>query len=452
MKKIININLVILFIVLFANLSCKKYLDHKPNATLIIPKKLVDLQSLMDDVRVLNIESVPGLSENYSDDWYMKSSDIQNMNDIMRNIYVRNSFEYSGGYNDWSRSYQAIYYCNYVLEQLKQLDISKHDLKKWNQVKGTAYFYRAFHFLTLLVQFSHAYDPNTSDTDLGIVLRETSNFNDLSTRSTVSECYQHIINYLHQSSELLPEYPEHVLRPSKIASLALLARVYLYMGDFENTKIYAEKALKYNSQLIDFNGDEDLLVTAKYPIKKYNKETIFYGESAYFFYHSVLHPIDSVLFAMYEDNDLRKQYYFEVNNGDAFFRGNYSGGPSSFGGITTSELYLMSAEAKAQLNDVSGALNDLESLLAKRYKAGELNINKEISVMQAISLIRQERRKELLIRNLRWIDIKRYNKMGANIILERNINNILYLIPPNSSIYALPLPKDIVEISGIKQN
>lgn len=69
-----------------------------------------------------------------------------------------------------------------------------------------------------------------------------------------------------------------------------------------------------------------------------------------------------------------------------------------------------------------------------------------------MNIIVQERRKELVFRNLRWMDIKRLNKEGANITLKRIIDGQTFTLPPNNNRFALPLPADIVKMTGMPQN
>jgi hypothetical protein len=56
------------------------------------------------------------------------------------------------------------------------------------------------------------------------------------------------------------------------------------------------------------------------------------------------------------------------------------------------------------------------------------------------------------MRSLRWPDIKRQNREGANIVLQRLSAGTVYRLEPNSGLYALTLPADIIEQSGIPQN
>ena len=97
-------------------------------------------------------------------------------------------------------------------------------------------------------------------------------------------------------------------------------------------------------------------------------------------------------------------------------------------------------------------MNDLNALLEKRYQTSTftpLVINDQ---KEALSRILLERRKELVMRGLRWIDIKRLNKGGDQITLVRKIGNQTYTLLPNSDYYALPIPDDIIRITGMKQN
>lgn len=50
------------------------------------------------------------------------------------------------------------------------------------------------------------------------------------------------------------------------------------------------------------------------------------------------------------------------------------------------------------------------------------------------------------------MDIKRLNKEGANITLTRTLNNSVYELLPNDLRSALPIPEDIISLSGMEQN
>ena len=70
----------------------------------------------------------------------------------------------------------------------------------------------------------------------------------------------------------------------------------------------------------------------------------------------------------------------------------------------------------------------------------------------ALQKIRDERRKELLMRGLRWADLKRYNRDGANVSLTRVVNGVTYVLPPNDPRYAIVIPEDIIKMTGMPQN
>lgn len=64
-----------------------------------------------------------------------------------------------------------------------------------------------------------------------------------------------------------------------------------------------------------------------------------------------------------------------------------------------------------------------------------------------------ERRKELLFRDLRWMDLKRLNKEPAyETMLIRTFNGVTYTLKPNDPRYALPLPRNVINLTGMSQN
>lgn len=126
------------------------------------------------------------------------------------------------------------------------------------------------------------------------------------------------------------------------------------------------------------------------------------------------------------------------------------GGPNT--SVTVDELYLIIAESQARNNKISESMSTLNALLITRWDKGTFVPFTANSQSQALEIILRERRKELLIRGLRWADIKRYNRSGANITLTRIVNGKIYQLPPNDLRYAIAIPEEIIKLSGIQQN
>src|SRR5690606_9873922 len=131
-------------------------------------------------------------------------------------------------------------------------------------------FFRAFYFSQAAWLYSKVYEESTADSEPGIVLRKSSDFNEKSVRSTIRQTYDQILNDAKNASILLPDYPQHVMRPSKGAAYGLLARVYLSMGKYDSAYKYADLCLQLNSELMDYNGDVGVIdITANVPFQKF---------------------------------------------------------------------------------------------------------------------------------------------------------------------------------------
>ncbi|MBX2954429.1 MAG: RagB/SusD family nutrient uptake outer membrane protein, partial [Leadbetterella sp.] len=70
----------------------------------------------------------------------------------------------------------------------------------------------------------------------------------------------------------------------------------------------------------------------------------------------------------------------------------------------------------------------------------------------ALNIILTERRKELVFRGLRWPDLKRLNRDGANITLTRKVDGEMHTLPPNDPRYAIAIPEEVIELSDILPN
>lgn len=432
--------------------SCKKYLDEKSNKALVILKTVDDLQGILDDDYLMNFQT-PTFGQASDDDYYITPDSYNANGDFDQKVYTwrLETYRYS---NDWASSYNVIYNANFCLEQIEKVPSVDQNASKWKNVKGSALFYRGFYFLNLLWEYALAYDPSTAQTDLGIVLRLGSDFNVPSVRATVEESYDQVIKDLKESLGYLPDLSQHVMRPSKAASYAALARAYLSMNIYDSAYKYANLSLSIKKDLLDYNSSE-VDVSSDVPFQRYNTETIFYATESgrYTTIYSFYALADTLLYSLYDNNDLRKQAYFFVNGTGYSFKGSYASDLYLFfSGLATDEMFLTRSESSARLGKLNEALNDLNYLLSKRFATGTYVPYANTNQAEVISTVLNERRKELTMRALRWIDIKRLNKLGANIVLNRIVGAETFTLAPNDKRYALPLPQDIIEIAGLQQN
>jgi starch-binding outer membrane protein, SusD/RagB family len=450
----------ILFITILFIFSCKKYLDKRPDLSTVSPVTLTDAQALLDYSTKMNRNVTPSSIEASADDYFLLSASYDSYSQNLQEAYIWKRIHYNYP-NDWSACYQPVYVANYCLELTGKIKENDANKSLWKNVHGSALFYRSYYFFELLMTYTKAYDEATSKKDLGIPLRQTSDFNEPSVRSNLYDCYNLITSDLRTASGELPDLPAHVQRPSRCAAYALLARTFLLMNQFDSALKYANLSLSIKHDLIDYNmspcPDCDItrsLTSTSAIFKKYNSETIFYTEmNGNITSHSPSRAlIDTVLYASYTNDDLRKTAFFTTANGYHKFKGSYAQSNTFFTGITTAEMYLITAECYARVNDVNKAMEQLNMLLVNRISSGTFIPMMATDKTDALNKVLEERRKELIFRGLRWSDIKRYNEMGAAINLHRIIDGVIYTLAPNANYYALPLPDDIVRITGMEQN
>jgi tetratricopeptide (TPR) repeat protein len=450
-------NRILVLILILLGTSCREYLDAKPDKKLLVPSTVQDLQSLLDNDLLVNQRS-PRAAEMSADDYYLTDANLAALTEFDRRMYTwggSNLFQ-PGSINDWGNAYQIVNIANVVLANVDRINRTSGDEERWRQVKGHALFVRAQAFLQITFIWTVAYDQSTANTDLGIPLRLDPDFNQPTTRSSLKQTYNQIISDLRAAAELLPDMPVHALRPSKAGVYALLARVYLSMRDYPAMGEYAKQCLQIKNTLKDFNTLNQNAPASFVFAPRFSNEDEIISESSMMStsaLHQSMARIDSALYASFSENDLRKKMLFKSNSDNTYgFRGSYSGSATLFSGLATNEVYLMRAEFYARSGNVSAAMADLNKLLEKRFVTNTFVPLVASSPGEALSLILKERRKELMMRGLRWMDVKRLNKEGASIRLERLINKKSYVLLPNDPRYALPIPEDVISISGIRQN
>lgn len=442
--------------------GCRKsdFLNTRPDPSLVVPSTLADYQAILDNDFSMNGEAgygvVPALGESGADNYFVTDNVYEGvLQPLYKRVYTWDKavFQQEQVY-DWNIPYQSIYMANVVLDGLANLPVSTDELEQYNAAKGSALFFRSHLFYQLAQVFVKPYDADSAAAIPGLPLRLTSSLTEQLRRSSMAETYQQITADLQTAVPLLPAIPVYATQPSKAACYGLLSRTYLTMGDYDRALLYADSCLRLHAALMDYNS---LDTAGYYPVAILNGEVIFQCEMIRAPDVYPVNPnyalVDTVLYNAYANTDLRKPVFFKPRNGYQFFNGSYSWYYGLFAGIATDELYLNRAECYARKGNTQKALDDINTLLVHRYRAGSFIPYNTANTPDVLALVLEERRKELCYRGLRWSDLRRLNKEGAGIALQRIVDNAVYILPANDSRYVYPIPGPVISLNPqIEQN
>lgn len=352
----------------------------------------------------------------------------------------------------WTQLYQHIYNANLAIEGIT----NSTNLLKKDQWLGEAYFIRAFCYFYLTNYYGD------------VVLVTSSNYivNKELGRAPKTEVNKLIIADLLKAQSLLSnEYKDAIGettalkgRPNKFTATALLAREYLYTGDWANAEIQSTNVITAtigatgtyillpasDIDKVFLAGSAETIFNLVSPnnnqdYNAYNNNTaatIPFNGSAW---NGVAAAISPSLLASFETNtsvpetptaDRRKTYWTRVTTMSAststpvipartmYFPNKYKSnviGAENIVLFRLAEQYLIRAEARARLNNLTAAKTDLDMI---RTRAG-LTGTTAASQTDLINAVIQEKRVELFSElGHRFFDLKRTGTIDAvmNII------------------------------------
>ncbi len=460
--------LLILASYLIIHSGCKKdFLDKKPDMSFIIPKTLPEFEGLLNNYAVIN--NTPNFDILCSDEYEFLTLEIwQATNEIVRNSYNWNHTFYQTS-TDWVNAYKIIMYANTVITGLEKIEKTPANTIKYGDIKGQAYFLRAHTFFQLAQVFALPYDRSSATTDLGIPLQLEVNPNKPQPRATIAETYHQIIQDLEEAANNFSDnFPLKTTLGSKAAALALLARTHLVMFDYPKAELAAKASLALRGNLLDYNT---LVTTSTQAFDVVNPELLFnttHGDASinFDFYainygaygYTFKTRVNPQLISLYSTNDLRLKLFFfqrDVSSPDLYIKNLYQVSTFSFApfsGLATDEVHLILAECYARGQKKDEAVAILQKMADHRYPTGSVPTIVATDADEALKLVLLERRKQLVYRGSRWLDVRRLNKTGAAITMSRNVSGTVYSIAPNDKRFALPIPQDEISFSSIKQN
>ncbi len=346
--------------------------------------------------------------------------------------YYRNALTNSNTSNTdyWRNIYPIIFVVNSAIEAIANSPKLMPAVKQ--QLMGEAKFIRAFCNFYLVNLYG----------DVPLVLSSDYIVNSDLSRTTQVEVYRQIIQDLQDAQTLLNSsylksdafspYPNGSIektRPNKWAATALLARAYLYNGDWANAEMQATAVITQSAlySLDTLNG----------VFLKNSKEAIWQlqpvnagqnTQNARLFIIPPSGPTSSTTNPVYLNNKLLNS--FEVGDqrkvrwvdsvavGTTIYYYPYKYKVNTLNKPLTeylmvlrlSELYLIRAEARAQRNLFGEAQADLNSI---RTRAGLPNTTAADKASLLTSIL-HERQVELFTEwGHRWLDLKRTNSVDA---------------------------------------
>lgn len=412
-----NIRLLVALGLVALITSCGDFLDEKPSKSILVPESVAEFEAILDNYDRLN--STAPLPFIYSDDYWVNDANWQRFSPSQQRAYAWSMEPYllEEIPLDYFTLYRRIFMANVVLEKVeedtgwKQEDIDR--------LKGKALFYRASGYFELAVLFlAHPSAGDVAGTK--IPLKSSSRFDGIDGWMDASMTFDMVLEDLITAMPLLSENTVLPTQPSRYGAYALLARIYLYLGNYEGAAESAEHVLGGSYELLDY---AKLNMDLAFPVERFSSEVVLFS---FMLSQSMVTSnnvafVDSLLVKSYDSTDYRKMFLFPNTAGHHSFKGNYTGTADIFTGIALDEVLLILAEAKVRLGEIEEGLAYLDRLLKKR--TADHMSTESAGMGEALETVLDHRRKTLLFRGQRWLDLKRFSVLDSKRSeLQRKIN------------------------------
>jgi hypothetical protein len=335
----------------------------------------------------------------------------------------------------WNTTYNQVYGANAILSGISNSTSLPQQVR--DQFRGEALFVRALAHFYLVNVFGDV--PYITSTDY--------EQNRLATRASAERVYELITTDLNEAATLLPSdyITQERVRPNRAAAKALLARVYLYRGLWNEAANTASQVI--SDPLYPWEENIDNVFKKESTVTIWQFQPRITGanteEGDSFMFTAGPPPslaLKESLILAFQDDDLRRTHWITaITDGTTTwyhankYTQNY--GPSTSVEypivLRLAEQYLIRAEAFAHLGNDESAKQDLNKI---RSVAGLAEIG-ATSNQELITAILHERRLEFFTEHgHRFFDLKRtatINTVLGETKLGWEANDALWPIPAN---------------------
>jgi len=461
--------------------SCKKFVEIDP------PKNQLVTENVFQHNETANAAMLSVLGQMFNSSNVnpysiaascgLSADEFTNYNDLLTDVYINAINPVGDAYTNsfWVQAYRIVYYANSVYEGCEKSTALDPDVKK--QLMGEALFVRAYWNFYLVNLYG----------DIPLALSTDYSINAKLPRTPTAQVYTQIINDLKSAQINLNEKYTGVdgvtnsierIRPNKAVATALLARIYLYTGDFVSAE-------QQSSLLIDNSTDYALIPVGQVFFAD-SKEAIWQimptasaAESTQEGFNFIpgegsdatpvtesKQIISPALLSAFESGDLRRDNWIgsKTAGGTNYqypykYKLQFSGSGTLEYSIIfrLAEQYLIRAEARNENNNLGGAIDDLNALRNRARGPVSIttpdplpNLSVTLTKEKVKEAIFKERRVELFAeQGHRWLDLKRIKTIDAVMIPATTVKGGVW----KTTHQLWPIPEtEILNNSNLSQN
>lgn len=433
--------------------SCSDFLDTVPKGK-VIPTTVDDFGNIMKDI---SLSTAYDAMSYYCSDDVILPDERANMTLPTSKAYywMEDFYKKDEADRTWNNTYQHIYTVNVVINSI--MDATEGTMADKKRILAEAKMFRAYYYWYLHSLYGQYYDPKTASKALSVPMPLAPNLEAVLSREPVKTVVEQILDDLNSiGTEDLPIVGSNPYKPTRASWYALKARVLFYLGRYDEASVEADNALSLNSKLDDMRT-WSFLDDSKPSTNIVGKPQNIASEEK-LWYFSVngsgdlrMMVIDDELLALYRANpkDLRFKFWFSNKDeeGEYYYDENtycYLQQTPNYN-IGVPEMMLIKAEALARQNDPE-ALNVLNNLRTYRFLEEDYEALSQGENTDLLTLVLEERRRELVLSGLRWFDMRRLAHEGkyTKTLQRTTPDGTVRSLAPNSSLYVFPIPLEVI--------
>ena len=454
MKKIYYLFIPVLIFSLF---SCNKdeFLNKKPYDKISTDNLIVDYSTFKAAADgVYDIFQSPY----YYDSYALLLPDLMSDNVHNNNFYAFSDIDqYKTKADDryveqmWDKMASLIAQASIVIRQAEAFDFGS-DQAAANKLLGQVYIARGIAYFDMQRFFAQPYNFTGDALHLGVpIVDEDLVGTQLVSpaRATTKEVYDQILSDFNKGLSLIGSDVVSPYYLNKYSAEAMLARIYLYMNNWQKAVDLASDVINSGNYSLIPNGDYvaswklDQTSESIFSIANTKTDNAKYTSINYYYiFKRFLATTDLV--NSFQAGDVRRNL---IGTGNKVLKFSSYFFDNNIPVIRLSEMYLIKAEALAELGDDAGARDAVNAILLRANPTATPYTESGDALKQ---IIQDERRKELMFEGHRLFDLTRRKQSFVKYsTAQQTPINVNY--PNNLTVLPIPL-KEIESNNNISQD